>query len=383
MSRILAMLLAVMKKEVRQTVRDKRMMALLVAAPLIQLFIFGHAVNLDVDQVPTVVVDQDDSPTSRHHLERLLADGTLTEIARMHGVPEAERLLETGETAVVLVIPFSFGQDIARGRPTTVQAILDGSDPNRANVAGAAIASYFAGESQGLVRARVERLSLAQGAAPRTPDVSVNSRVLFNPQLETAMYMVPGVMAILLMLITTIVTAMGLSREKEVGTLEQILVTPVPSGVLIVGKILPFAVIGLLDFGIALVVGSTVFDMPLRGNMGFLIIATLLYLMVTLGMGLLISTFSGSQQQAFLGGFFFLLPAALLSGIMTPIRSMPDWLRPFTLINPLRHYQEILRGSLLRGAGFSDLYVQVLVLAVMGLCIVTLASFRFRSVTMK
>lgn len=382
-SRILAMLLAVMKKEVRQTVRDKRMMALLVAAPLIQLFIFGHAVNLDVDQVPTVVVDQDNTPASREHLERLLADGTLREIARMHGVAEAERLLETGDAAVVLVIPPSFGDNITRGRPTTVQAILDGGDGNRANVAGAAIATYFSAESQGLVRARIERLSSAQGVAARLPDLSVSSRVLFNPHLDTAIYMVPGVMAILLMLITTIVTAMGLSREKEIGTLEQILVTPVPSGVLIVGKILPFAVVGLLDFGIALVVGSTVFDMPLRGNMGFLLFATLLYLMVTLGMGLLISTFSGSQQQAFLGGFFFLLPAALLSGIMTPIRSMPDWLRPFTLINPLRHYQEILRASLLRGAGLDDLFTQVLVLAVMGSCIVIFASFRFRSVTMK
>jgi len=157
----------------------------------------------------------------------------------------------------------------------------------------------------------------------------------------------------------------------------------VPSGVLILGKTLPFAIVGLIDFGVALVVGSTVFDMPLLGSMSFLVFATLLYLLVTLGMGLLISTLSSSQQQAFMGGFLFLLPAALLSGIMTPISSMPGWLRPFTLINPLRHYQEILRGSLIRGAGFEDLATQVLVLAVMGASIFAFASFRFRSVTMK
>ena len=167
--------------------------------------------------------------------------------------------------------------------------------------------------------------------------------------------MVPGVAAMLLLLITTIVTAMGLAREREVGTLEQILVTPVSSTLFIAGKILPFAVIGLLDFGLALIVGSTVFDMPLRGHMSLILLGTLLYLTTTLGIGLLIATLSKSQQQAFLGGFLFMLPAALLSGIMTPIQSMPEELQLFTLINPLRHYAEILRGSLLRGAGFVDL----------------------------
>ncbi|MCA9609430.1 MAG: ABC transporter permease [Myxococcales bacterium] len=377
------MLAAVAKKEVRQTVRDKRMMALLILVPVVQLFIFGNAVDLDVDHVPTVVVDLDGSATSRHHLERVLADGTLEEIGRMYDVDAAQRLLETGDAAVVLVVPHGFGEDVARGRTARVQVILDGSDPTRANIAGAAVAQYFAGESQRILLERGARLAAANGMAARAPNVHVETRVLFNPSLDTAIYMVPGVAAMLLLIITTIVTAMGLSREKEVGTLEQILVTPVPAGILIQGKVLPFAVVGLIDFGIAMLVGATVFDMPLRGDMSVLILATLLYLMTTLGMGLLISTYSGSQQQAFLGGFLFLLPAALLSGIMTPIRSMPDWLQPFTLINPLRHYQEVLRGSLLRGAGIEELHQPILVLAVMGALIFGTASLRFRKVTMK
>lgn len=378
-----AMLAAVVKKEVRQTARDRRMMALMVIAPVVQLFVLGHAVNLDVDDVPTVVVDQDHSPTSREHLRRLLADGTLTEVARRHTVRDAERMLETGDAAVVLVVPAGFGQDVTRGRPATVQAILDGGDPNRANVAGAAIGAYFTEQSQGLIRARVERIASLNGVAARAPDVSVRSRVLFNPQLDTAIYMVPGVAAILLALITTIVASMGLSREREVGTLEQILVTPVPAGVLIFGKILPFAVVGLIDFGVALVVGAYVFDVPLLGNMAVLLLGTSLYLLTTLGMGLLISTLSGSQQQAFLGGFMFLLPATLLSGIMTPVRSMPEWLQPLTLLNPMRHYAEVLRGSLLRGAGLTDLVLPLSALALMGALIFGFAAVRFRAALMK
>src|SRR5690606_27243272 len=160
------------------------------------------------------------------------------------------------------------------------------------------------------------RVAAITRVAPRLPELSVRSRVLFNPELETSIYMVPGVAAMLLLLITTVVSSMGLSRERERGTLEQILVTPVPSGVLIPGKILPFAAFGLLDFGLALVVGAYVFDMPLRGDFALLTLATLLYLSTTLGVGLLISTISKSQQQAFMGGFLFMMPAALLSGIM-------------------------------------------------------------------
>jgi ABC-2 type transport system permease protein len=370
------MLLAVIKKELRQTARDKRMLFLLVAVPVIQLFIFANAVNLDVDHVPTVVVDLVKSQRSASDLRRLLADGTLTKVGAIDNIPEAERWLETGRAAVVLLFPAGFERDVVRGRRATVQAILDGSDPNRAGIASAAIAQYFGGEAAVLLKSRMLRVSPEQPV--RLPQLQLRSRVYFNPELETAVYMVPGIMAMLLLMITTIVTAMGLSRERERGTLEQILVTPVSSSMLMLGKILPFAMFGLIDFAVALVVGSYAFDMPLRGSLSLLLTGTLLYLMTTLGAGMLISTFSGSQQQAFMGGFFFMLPAALLSGIMTPIRSMPSWLQVVTLVNPLRHYAEVLRGVLLRGATAADLQVQLSVLAVIGLVIFASAVFRFR-----
>lgn len=378
MKRTLGMLLAAAMKELRQTVRDRRMMALLLVAPAVQLFVFGFAVDFDVDRVPTVVIDRDDSRMSREHVRRFAADGTLALIRRGHAVTDAERRLETGEAAVVLVIPEGFERDVVRGRRTTVQVLVDGSNPTRANVAASTAAAYFAEQSGELVRVRVQRLAALGMQPPRLPALSVRSRVLFNPELASAIYMVPGVAAILLMFITTIVTAMGLSRERERGTLEQILVTPVPSGVLILGKILPFAAFGLFDFLLALAVGAYVFDMPLRGDFAVLFTATLLYLLTTLGVGLLVSTLSGSQQQAFMGGFLFMLPAALLSGIMTPIQSMPDWLRPLTAINPVRHYVEVTRGTLLRGAGFPELSTELALLALMGVGVFAFASLRFR-----
>jgi ABC-2 type transport system permease protein len=373
------MLVAIVKKEVRQTVRDKRMMVLLIAVPIVQLFVFGHAVNLEVDRVPTVVCDHDDTAESRAHVARLLADETLLLAGRERSVAAAERHLEIGAAAVVLVIPRGFEEDIRRGRPATVQAILDGSDPNRANVAAGAISAYFQGEAETLVRTTMSERAHLGGVAPKNTRLSIESRVLFNPSLETAIYMVPGVAAMLLLVVTTIITAMGLAREREVGTLEQILVTPVSSGIFIGGKILPFAVVGLLDLGLALIVGSTVFDMPLRGHMSLVLLGTVLYLTTTLGIGLLIATLSGSQQQAFLGGFLFMMPAALLSGIMTPVQSMPEALQLVTLVNPLRHYAEILRGTLLRGAGFAELAPQLIALAAMGITVFAFSSFRFRS----
>jgi ABC-2 type transport system permease protein len=351
----LSMLWAVVLKELRQTVRDKRMMGLLVAAPLVQLVLFGNAVQLDVDRVPTVLVDQDQSSDSREHARRLYSDGTLALVAS----PDAARMLEAGEAAAALYIPHGFARDHARGLHPRVQMVLDGSDPNRANVAANAVAAHLQNESG--------------------HPLSVESRVLFNPALSTSIYMVPGVSAMLLLLVTTVVSSMGLARERERGTLEQIQVTPLPGSLLVLGKIIPFAAIGLLDFALAMVVGAYGFDMPIRGSFALLLLATLIYLTNTLGAGLLIASLSASQQQAFMGGFLFMLPAALLSGIMTPVRSMPTWLSPLTVINPLRHYAEILRAVLLRGASASDLIPQLSALAVLGVAICALAGLASRN----
>jgi ABC-2 type transport system permease protein len=370
MKRTLVQLLAVILKEVRQTTRDKRMMAFIVAVPLVQLIVFGYAVNLDIDRVPTVIVDTDQSSASRRHIQRLLADGTLVEVARVTEEEQAQRMLEDGRASVALIIPPGFDRDLQRGAGARVQVLLDGTNPNRSAVAASAVQRYFS-------EAMVEVLA-SQAGGLTGPGVELAPRIRYNPSLETALFMVPGIAAILLIIITTIVTAMGLAREREVGTLEQVLVTPLSPRVVILGKLIPFAVIGLFDFTLALTVGAWLFDMPIVGSLLLLYGATVLYLLSTLGAGLLISSVSTSQQQAFMAGFALILPTVLLSGIMTPIAAMPEWLQPFTYLNPVRFYGEVLRSVLLKGGDLSDLWQQVAALAAFGLILITAASLRFR-----
>ena len=375
-----AALLAIVKKELRQTVRDRRVLFMLLVAPVIQLFVFGNAADLDVDHVPTVVVDLDQTPASREQLQRLFADGTLERTDTRMSAGEATHEIVIGHAAAAVIVPHGFSRRLARGavhRGAEVQVVVDGSDPNRSAVAGSAVARFFGEASIEVMNERRARFGAAVGAM-RVPSIELRPRVLYNPHLETAISMVPGIMSMLLLMITTIVMSMGLAREREIGTLEQILVTPVSPAVLLVGKMLPFAVIGLFDFLFAMVVGAYVFHIPMRGSFVLLTGATLLYLMSTLSVGLLISTVSSTQQQAFMGGFFFMMPAALLSGITTPIRSMPSWLQPFTLINPLRHYTDVLRAVLVRGAALEDVVPQLITLAGFGVVLATIASLRFR-----
>jgi len=364
--------LAVVRKEAFQTLRDRRIMFLLVVAPVIQTIVFGFAVDFDVDRVPTVVADLDNSSTSREHVRRVLADGTLLRAGDTSSGVEADGLIDDDRAAAAIVVPPRFGADLAAGRPASVQVVIDGTNPIRASTAGSAAGRYFGEAAQNLLRSR-----LAETGRADVPEVQVTPRVLYNPSLETAVYIVPGILAMLLVIVTTIVTAMGLSREREVGTLEQVLVTPVKPFVLLAGKMTPFVVIGLFDVLLALTAMAWIFDVPVRGPLPALALGTLLYLCSTLGVGLLISTMSSTQQQSFLGGFLFILPAVLLSGIMTSIGSMPGWLQAATWLNPLRFFAELVRGVLLRGASFGDLWVQLVALAVYGAGILALATLRF------
>ncbi len=366
-------LAAVFRKEVRQTVRDRRIMFLLIVAPLLQTVVFGFAVDFDVDRVPTIVVDRDGTAESRAHARRLLADGTLRRTGDVRSVPDAEREVDAGRAAAVVILPERLGADLAAGRPAEVQVVLDGTDPNRATVVAGAASRYFGEIGERLAR---ERLAARGVAAPA--QIQAVPRIAYNPSLRTPPFMVPGIAAMLLVVVTTIVTAMGLAREREMGTLEQVLVTPIRPLFLLLGKMAPFVVIGLVDVMLLVAAGTWLFDVPLRGNLAVLLVGTLLYLMTTLGVGLLISTVSKTQQQAFLGGFLFAMPAILLSGVMTPIRAMPGWLQAITRVNPVRYYVEVMRTTLLRGGGFSDLWPQLLALLVLGGAILATATLRFQ-----
>ncbi|HSN89884.1 MAG TPA: ABC transporter permease [Anaeromyxobacteraceae bacterium] len=365
-------LAAVFRKEVGQTVRDRRVMFLLMVAPLVQTVVFGFAVDFEVDRVPTVVADADGSLESREHARRLLADRTLLAAGAAASPAEAERAIDRGDAAAALVLPRRLGADLAAGRPARVQVLLDGTDPNRANVAGAAASRYF-----GELGERMARERLAARGVPEPPRIDLVPRLLYNPELRTPPFMVPGIAAMLLVIVTTLTSAMGLAREREMGTLEQVLVTPISPLLLLVGKMAPFVVIGLVDVMLLVGVGTWLFDIPIRGNPAVFLVGTLVYLMTTLGVGLLISTVSSTQQQAFLGGFLFAIPAIILSGVMTPIRAMPQWLQLVTRLNPLRYFVEVMRGVLLRGAGFAELWPQLAALLVLGSLILAVATRRF------
>ena len=364
MTRMLVQFAAVFVKEVRQTVQDKRVLILITLVPIVQVLLFGFAIDFDVDRVPTALVDLDDTPESRAFLQGVLADGSLASTGYVSSVAAAERELETSRAAVVIVVPEGFASAQARREPAQVQVLLDGSDPTRSSVAAGAVNGFVA-----------SKLTALAGG----PRIEVRSRLLYNPTLATPVYMIPGIAGMLLLIVTTVVTAMGLAREREVGTLEQIRVTPLPSSVLMVGKVTPYVLVGLIDVSAALAVGAILFDVPIRGSLLLFYAVTAAYLLTTVGIGLLISTLTSSQQQAYIGAFMVMLPGMLLSGTMTPVRSMPGWLQPLTYLNPLRYYTESVRAILLKGATASDLWVQILALVVIGAVVLTTATRRFHA----
>ncbi len=388
--RWLIQLYAVALKEIRHIVRDRRMMSLLLIAPTIQLGIFGLAVDFDVDRVPTIIVDHDQTEASRRHLRQVLADGTLIRAGSTTSDALALRAIDSGDVAAALIVPAGFAKDLAEGRAAHVQIVADGTDPNRSSIAAATVARYAREQTKIAVQwalqnqrktSRVAPVFDATAtllAMPSFPDINLLPRVLHNPRLKTAIYMVPGITALLLLIVTVIIMAMGLARERETGTLEQVMVTPMSSIILMVGKLVPYVLIGLFDFILAIVAAAFLFDVPIRGPLSVAVVGTTAYLLCTLGIGLLISTVSRTQQQAFIGGFLFLLPAVLLSGVMTPLWGIPEWLLPITRINPVRYYVEIVRGVLLRGSDFQDLSNQITTLFAMGTCVLVFAAWRFQ-----
>lgn len=355
-------LFSVVKKELRQTFRDKRMAAVLFIAPVMQLTLLGFAVDLDVDDVPARIVDMDRTSDSRSLTSAMLADGTL--------VVRGE-----GEESVVVVVPRGYARDLQHGDTAQLQVLVDGTDPIRAQAAIAHVTQLAQRESVEVLRARMGGKG---GAIGTIGTISVEPRVHYNPSLKSPIYMVPGVAAVVLLIVTTVVTAMSIARERELGTIEQLLVTPMRPSVLLVGKVLPFAGIGFVAAGMVIAIGTWLFGVPVRGSLVALFIGTVLYLMSTLGTGVFISTMAKSQQQAILGGFFFLMPAILLSGFMSPIENMPEWIRWLSTVNPVRYYVQILRAVLLKGAGVQDLLTPLLALTAFGLSILTVSANRFK-----
>lgn len=373
-----AELVAVVVKEFRQILRDPRMSVMLVIPPILQLIIFGYAINYDVKDVRTSMCDLDRTSQSRDFLQGLVADGTFVVAPAPRDCLHPEEVVREGVADVAVLVPSGFARSLARAEKASVQFMVDGTNPVVGRFARDTLAFYAA---QAGVPYALRRLEAASGQAGRVlsaPGITVEPRLLFNPEMRTSLFMVPGVAGMLLIVVTMVATAMGLAREKETGVLEQIVVTPIPVPILIVGKVLPFVLVGLLDVVLVLIVSIWLFEVPVRGSLFLYGLGTLLYLFTTVGLGIFISTISNNQQQAFLSGFLLLAPLVVLSGVMTPIASMPDWLQAFTYLNPMRYYVEILRGVLLKSSDIYDLSLGFVSLTIFGVLIMVLASMRFR-----
>lgn len=360
----------VMRKELAQTLRDRQMVFTLLVAPLIQLVAAGYAVGVTLDHIPTVICDEDDTHASRDLVDAFFANASFKRQDQVANPEAANAMLESGGAAVALIVPRGFALRLARRDDPEVQVLVDGTDPIRAQVA-------VSHASQFLQRHGLDAPTLRPGRSGPT----LVPRILYNPRLSNAVYMVPGSVTIFLLNITLLMTAMGLTREKEDGTLEQVLVTPIRPSILLAGKSMSFLLFGAVDVVAMLVVGSLVFAVPLNGSFAVIGLGAFLYLISTLGIGILIATASSSQTQAIMGAFAFFLPALLMSGFLSPIESMPRWLQPVTLLNPLRHFNEIMRGCLLKAATAADLARQLIALALIGAVaiVVSIKHFHKRS----
>ncbi len=360
-------------KELIELKEDRRLFGIVILAPIFQLFMLGYAATTDVRDVPIVVADADRSAASRDLIARFEASPNFTVVNIVTTTGDIDPYLERGRAWMALAIPAGYGGRLERGRPQTVQVVADGSDANSTNVALGYATSLVAGYAQQLAVARLPPGVVVRGG------IDARVRVWFNPRLESRDFMLPGVLALLLLVITTNLSSMGIVREKELGTLEQLNVTPLGRWELVVGKLLPYALVGLVDVCLVLGVALLWFQVPLRGSVWLLFAMAVIYLLTTLGLGLFVSTISSTQQQAMMTTtFFFLMPMIYLSGFIFPIENMPAVIQPFTYLIPLRYFLVILRSIFLKGVGLDTLWPQAAALAGWGLAILALAIARSR-----
>ncbi len=363
------------RKELLQLRRDPQMLRIVFIAPLFQLFVFGYAVTTDVKHVATALLDQDRSLQSRELAERFVRSGYFDIVRLPDGPAAVDALLDGGAVQAALVIPRGFAADLAAERTARVQLLIDGSDSMTAGM----VAGY-AGGVAGEYSARIagERLERLRTRVQRVPAVEERTRVWYNPELKSVRYMVPGVVSMILFLVTMLLTSMAIVKEREIGTLEQLVVTPITPAELIVGKTLPYIAIGFIEMLLVLALSTFWFRVPIAGSVALLFALATVFIFTSLGLGLFISTISQTQQQAMMTTFFFMLPSILLSGFMFPIANMPRIIQHVTLLIPLRYFLVIVRGIFLKGNGLAILWPQVVVLLVFGVSILGLSVLRFR-----
>jgi len=369
-------ILHIFRKEFIQIRRDKGLMRMVVLSPLIQLLIYGYVVATDIRALPVVVLDQSESIESRRMVDRFISSGYFALEAHVASLSVVTEHLNSGRSIMAIVIPVDYARDIRQGRAAQIQLLLDGTNSNTATIALGYANGIVAVENDDRMRENFSQKGLRIVQA----GIREETRVWFNPSLRAINYMVPGIICVLLMELMVPLTAFSLVRERERGTIEQLTVTPIRATEMLIGKTIPYVLIGLADSALILAAGTFWFNVPIAGSLVTLVTFSSLFLLVVLGLGILIATLVGTQQQAALTAQFLLVPNMLLSGFMFPIESMPKALQYFTTILPMRYYLVIVRGIIMKGLGFADLWSEALALGILGVIIFSISWLRFRKI---
>jgi ABC-2 type transport system permease protein len=369
-------ILQIIKKEFLQFSRDPKMFLMVLVAPVVQLILLGYAANLDVDIVHTALLDYDKTETSREFIQKFEGSGYFQFDYYVKSYDELQEKIDGAEVILGLVIPKDFERKIERRKSAPVQAIFDGSDGNTASIAAGYVQGVAINYSKEIIAELLDRSGIK---IQPVGTITAETRVWYNPELKTRVFMVPAIVGLLLMVITLILTSLAIVKEKEIGTLEQLIVTPIKPYQLLIGKLVPFAILGFLSVIIIINAMSIIFDIAVRGSITFLFFATFIYILSTLGLGLFVSTISKTQQQAMmLAIFVIMLPMVYLSGFAFPIENMPQAIQYITYLIPLRYFMTIIRGVILKGIGFADLWQELFVLAFIGVSILALSAKRFK-----
>ncbi|MBU2491026.1 MAG: ABC transporter permease [Bacteroidetes bacterium] len=369
-------ILHIIKKEFLQFKRDPKMFAMILVAPVVQLIFLGYAANLDVEKVHTAIFDQDKSETSRNYIEKFQGSGYFSFDYYVDNYDELQDKIDNGKIILGLVIKKGFEEKIIRRETASLQAIFDGSDGNTASIAAGYVQSVTADFSKNIIS---DYLDKSGRKIKPAGSVTAETRVWYNPELKTRMFMVPGIVGLLLMIITLILTSLAIVKEKEIGTLEQLIVTPIKPIQLIMGKLIPFAILGFVSVIIIINAMAVIFNITVRGNILLLFTSTFIYILSTLGLGLFVSTISKTQQQAMmLAIFVVMMPMVYLSGFAFPIENMPELIQYTTYIIPLRYFMTIIRGIILKGVGIAELWPNLLALFFIGTSILVLSALRFK-----
>jgi ABC-2 type transport system permease protein len=365
-------ILAVGRKEFRQIARDRRSLLVLLFVPALFLLLYGYALNFDVQNIQLAVQDNDRTPASRRLIDTFLKSGYFTLVAQVTSAGEFERLIDRGEARAVLVIPARLQSDLVSGRRVPVQVIINGDNSNTATtVMGYSLRALQAASSQYQMRASTRAAS---------PPISLEARVWYNPELRSALFLIPGLIAYIGMISAVISTSLSVVREKERGTMEQVRMAPLGTAAYVIGKTLPYFVISLGSSVFIILASMVLFDLPMNGSWALLLLALSLYLIGALGLGLMISTFAESQQVAFqVAVLMSFLPTMMLSGFVFPIASMPAPIQLITYVVPARYFIIALRAIVLKGADLSAFWPQLVALGFYAVLMLTMASRRLSS----